>query len=169
MQHDLQQWLEANQQYQQALTLDSTLVEARAALAESTSRAQLDRELRSLLAQPERAYSASVHAAGVASLQRAQAITTPGPVLQRQIAGVAAVLKQAETPVAVALRSDGLTSVTVYKVGELGVFAERSLQLKPGHYVVAGSRSGYRDVRRELEVRPEPPDTPLTIQCTELL
>jgi eukaryotic-like serine/threonine-protein kinase len=164
-----EQWLEATRHYQRALALDGTLVDARAALTQATARAQLDRELQLLVVQPERAYSAAVHDAGVATLQRAQAMAAPGPLLTRQIAGVAAVLRQAETPVAVALRSDGQTSVTVYKVGDLGAFAERSLQLKPGRYVVAGSRSGYRDVRRELVVLPDREPTPLIVQCTELL
>ncbi len=78
-------------------------------------------------------------------------------------------LQKAEQPVSVALRSDGMTSVTVYRIAELGTFAERSLQLKPGRYVVSGTRSGFRDVRRELNVLPDREQTPLTVQCTEPL
>jgi eukaryotic-like serine/threonine-protein kinase len=164
-----EQWQEATKHYQQALTLDGTLVDARRSLANATARAQLDRELQLLVAQPERAYSDAVHDAGMASLQRAQAIINPGPVLQRQTAAVATLLRKAEQPVSVVLRSDGQTSVTVYKVAELGTFAERSLQLKPGRYIVAGVRSGFRDVRRELNVLPDRELSPLTVQCTEPL
>jgi len=77
------------------------------------------------------------------------------------------VLDQASTPVSVTLRSDNLTAVTVYRVGELGNFTERALQLKPGRYVVVGTRSGYRDVRRELNVAPGAAPAVLSIQCVD--
>jgi len=67
----------------------------------------------------------------------------------------------------VTLRSDNLTAVTVYRVGELGNFTERALQLKPGRYVVVGTRSGYRDVRRELNVAPGAAPAVLSIQCVD--
>lgn len=67
----------------------------------------------------------------------------------------------------VTLRSDNLTSVTVYRIGALGNFTEHSLQLKPGHYVIVGTRVGYRDVRRELNVAPGNAPPALLIQCVE--
>ena len=50
------------------------------------------------------------------------------------------------TPIPVTLVSDGMTDVTVFRVGGLGSFAEHRLELLPGDYVVAGTREGYRDV-----------------------
>jgi hypothetical protein len=61
---------------------------------------------------------------------------------------------RADVPVSVALQSDNVTQVTIYRVGQLGTFAERSLDLVPGSYTVVGTRPGYRDVRREINVRP---------------
>ncbi len=147
-------WQEAVSQYQHVLALDPTLVDARHALEVATERARLDKELELIIAHPERTYSDAVYTAARATLQHGQAITAPGPVLSRQLGQVADLLNQAATPVDITLRSDNLTSVTVYRVGELGNFTQRALQLKPGRYVVVGTRSGYRDVRRELNISP---------------
>jgi hypothetical protein len=71
--------------------------------------------------------------------------------------------------VAVQLESDGETEVTVYRVGRLGRFQTRQLELRPGSYTVVGSRRGYRDVRRELEVAPGQSPPPLRIVCQEAI
>ena len=160
-------WQDALAQYQRALALDATLVDARQAMGVAAERARLDQDLEQLIAHPERAYSDVVYAAAQATLQRAQAVPAPGPVLSRQISRVADLLGQAATPVNVVLRSDNLTAVTVYRVGALGNFAERALQLKPGRYVVVGTRTGYRDVRRELNVAPGSAAPVVVIQCVE--
>jgi len=160
-------WQDAASHYQQALALDSTLVDARHALTVATDRARLDKELEQIIAHPERTYSDAVYAGARASLQQAQAIAAPGPVLSRQLTKVAELLNLAATPIDVTLHSDNLTSVTVYRVGELGNFTQRALQLKPGRYVVIGTRSGYRDVRRELNVAPGNAPAPLVIQCVD--
>jgi hypothetical protein len=160
-------WQEAMSQYQHALALDSTLVDARHAMEVAAERARLDRELEQIIAHPERTYSDTVYAAARASLQQAQAIAAPGPVLSHQLSQVADLLNQAATPIDVTLRSDNLTSVTVYRVAELGNFTQRALQLKPGRYVVVGTRSGYRDVRRDLNVAPGNAPPALLIQCVD--
>jgi len=76
-------------------------------------------------------------------------------------------LARAEEPVPVALQSDNLTQVSIRRVGELGTFEQRSLQLAPGSYIVVGTRPGYRDVRREITVAPGPAPAPLVIRCEE--
>jgi eukaryotic-like serine/threonine-protein kinase len=158
-------WQEATSDYQHALTLDSTLVDARRAMEQDAERARLDRELTQIISHPERTYSDAVYTAARVSLQQAQAVPTPGPLLTRQISQVSAILEQAATPVSVTLRSDNVTTVTVYRVGALGNFTERVLQLKPGRYVVVGTRDGFHDVRQELNVSPGNAVPPLLIQC----
>ena len=41
------------------------------------------------------------------------------------------------------------------------------MKLRPGKYVVAGTRSGYRDVRVEFTVTGEPLDKPIVVRCQE--
>ena len=76
-------------------------------------------------------------------------------------------LARADVPVPVALQSDNLTHVTIYRVGALGAFAQRSLELAPGSYTVVGTRPGYRDVRREINVMPGAAPQPVVIRCED--
>ena len=55
----------------------------------------------------------------------------------------------------------------VYKVGRLGTFTERALDLHPGTYTVVGTRRGYRDVRRQLVIEPGQKPAPLEVRCEE--
>ena len=59
-----------------------------------------------------------------------------GPLLDQKGARLSAQLLLAETPVEVTLVSDGLTEVTVNRVGRFGAFQEKKLSLVPGRYVV---------------------------------
>ena len=76
-------------------------------------------------------------------------------------------LQIAAIPVQVEFRSDNLTEVVIYKVGSLGTFQSRTIDLKPGRYVAVGSRAGFRDVRREFTVSPQGMGTPIVMNCEE--
>jgi len=62
-----------------------------------------------------------------------------------------------------------LTQVTLYRVGQLGTFDSRVVPLKPGRYIAAGSRKGYRDVRVEFAVVPGEELSPIVIRCKETI
>ena len=76
-------------------------------------------------------------------------------------------LKRAATPLTVQFVSDNATEVSIYRVGKLGSFATRDLNLRPGNYVAVGVRPGYRDVRLEFRVAPEIEQTPIVVRCEE--
>ena len=90
-----------------------------------------------------------------------------GRVLARQLVELNRILALADTPVTVELRSDNLTLVTVYKVGELGYFTSKVLSLRPGNYVAVGRRDGYRDVRVEFFVDPDKAMEPVVVSSAE--
>ena len=69
----------------------------------------------------------------------------------------------------VQFESDNQTNVVIYKVGTLGVFGSRTLELRPGPYVVVGTRDGYRDVRRNIRVDPAGNMPPVVIRCEEAI
>mgnify|MGYP001458485535 CR=1 FL=1 len=54
-------------------------------------------------------------------------------------------------------------------VGTLGAFKEKSVERRPGSYVVSGARPGYRDVRRTLVVPVGRSPQPLDVRCDEAL
>ena len=80
---------------------------------------------------------------------------------------MALLLKRAATPLSIPLLSNNVTEVFVYKIGRLGNFMRKEILLRPGTYVVVGSRPGYRDVRVEFRVAPEIDMEPVIIQCEE--
>ena len=88
------------------------------------------------------------------ALAQAASSGAAGPRLQEQVARVTELVRQAETPVRVELASDNVTDVQVYRVGKLGLFERRELELMPGRYTVVGTRQGYRDVRKEINLLP---------------
>ncbi len=164
-----EQWAAAEQIYAQILSRDDSLIDARVGQIRTSARAALDTRLQKNLADPLRL-------AGDADYQRAQRLLAdarnvgaPGTRLQGQISALATLLQTAAIPVSVSLRSDNYTEVTLFKVGDLGKFREKTLRLKPGRYVAQGIRPGYRDVRVEFAVTPDGVPAPITIQCQETI
>ncbi len=119
-----------------------------------------------LLADPKRLYSPSVREEARTVLAAADAAPS-GPRLAQTRAQLDAALRRAATPIAVRLTSDAATEVTVYRVGSLGRFQAREIELTPGTYTVVGSRSGYKDVRIELVVDPDSPAPGVFVACRE--
>ena len=162
-----ERWSAAVSEYRKALEVDRNLLAAQQGLERAEPRAMLDAELAAYLERPERLFSGEVRGAARAALERARTVASPGPVLARQVTTLADLVAAAETPVRVALTSDNLTEVTIYRVGKLGVFERRDMELLPGRYTVVGTRAGFRDVRRELTVLPGREVPVLVIRCEE--
>ncbi len=102
-------------------------------------------------------------------LQDASGIRNPGPVLQQQVSTLRNVLKASQTPIQVMLTSDSTTDVTLFRVAKLGVFDKTAVSLKPGRYIVAGTRMGFRDVRVEFTVTDQGLDEPIRVSCNEAI
>lgn len=164
-----ERWDEALSLYIEAQRVEPTLAFAREGRARAAPRAELARRLRELTDRPEQIWTAQGRAAAHRVLAAARAVADPGPVLTRGRDTLAALIAAAETPVRVSLRSDGFTEVVVYRVGRLGVFAQRDLELVPGRYTIVGTRNGYRDVRREVQVEPGKPPEPVDVRCEEAI
>jgi tetratricopeptide (TPR) repeat protein len=162
-----ERWSEAVAEYRKALELDRNLLAAQQGLERAEPRAMLDAELNTYIDKPERLYSPDVRNAARRATERAGAVPGRGPVLDRQVATVERLVTAAETPLKVALTSDKLTEVTIYRVGRLGVFERRDVELLPGRYTVVGVRAGYRDVRHELTIVPGRDAPAVTIRCEE--
>jgi hypothetical protein len=162
-----ERWADALKEYRAVVELDSTVAAAQEGIARVSPRAALNEQLELLITQPERLFSQPVRASARDTLSRAASIASPGPVLQKQMSTLKDWIARADVPVAIALQSDNLTQVTIYRVGQLGTFAERQLELVPGSYTLVGTRPGYRDVRREINVRPGAAPEPVVIRCED--
>ena len=99
-------------------------------------------------------------------LQETNAMPSKGPKLSARVDELEQLIIDAQTPIRVVIESDSLTDIAVYKVGKLGRFAERELELKPGSYTVVGARDGYKDIRQKVVIKPGQKPLRITIKCT---
>ncbi|TNF07867.1 MAG: hypothetical protein EP323_02420 [Gammaproteobacteria bacterium] len=162
-----EQWHSAKDSYARTLTIDSSLMAARLGQLRSSARADLEDRILKILNDPLRLSTATVRKQATQVLQDARGIKNPGPRLSEQITRLQKTIQTAVTPLTIEFLSDNDTHVTLYKVGELGQFSRKQLDLIPGNYVAVGSRSGYRDVRVEFQVTAASRDKPVIIVCTE--
>jgi len=162
-----EKWHEALNIYNKMLAQDNSVVTAKLGQIRSSARADLSDSIEKILASPLRLASTNVFKHSQQVLKDAEGIQSPGPKHKSQTNQLRQTLQLATTPVIVELQSDNTTQVTVFRVGELGTFSQKQLSLKPGNYVAAGSRSGYRDVRVEFQVTHKGLATPVTVICRE--
>lgn len=162
-----ERWRDALAEYRAALMIDPNLLDAQRGVERVEPRVMLDAALASYLERPERLFSSEVRGAARATLAQAGAIASPGPVLTRQMTEVSNLLAAAETPVRLTIASDNVTEVTIYRVGRLGAFEHKDMDLLPGRYTVLGTRAGFRDVRREVTIVPGKQPPQVVIRCEE--
>ena len=162
-----EQWSEAAELYASVLKIDSTVVAASEGLRASRARAELDERMRNAIAAPDRLGDDSVWQATRSLLEYAQKTSPAGAVLSGQINELDRLLQRARVPVAVVIESDNQTEVVIYKVGKLGAFESRRVELKPGVYTAVGKRSGYREVRKKFRVAPEAGTQSVIVRCED--
>ncbi|HEX6638174.1 MAG TPA: protein kinase [Steroidobacteraceae bacterium] len=162
-----ERWTEALQLYDEALARDPTLQFAISGRAMVAPRAELANQLQALIDRPERLAADEVRTQAERLLARARALPTQGPVIRSQVSRLELLLPTFNQPVMLALESDNATEVAIQRVGFLGTFDHRQVELKPGRYTVTGKRAGFRDVRRDITVAPGQSGQTIVIRCLE--
>ncbi len=166
-QEQAEEWEAAVDTYNDALSVDPDLQFAQQGLQRASYRAGLHRRLKDYIDNPDSLSAPPTMQAATQLLLELSRVSPSGPRLEDQKELLARLLKRAATPLNVEFRSDNLTEVSLYRIGSLGTFATRTLELRPGTYVAVGSRPGYRDVRLEFRVAPEIDLQPVVVQCEE--
>jgi tetratricopeptide (TPR) repeat protein len=162
-------WPQAIAQYRDVLATDPNLAFAIAGLERAQARQSLDAKLTNLIGNPTLLFSDTVLGDTRKLLEQANAEEDHGPRLTEQIDKLTRLVTLASTPIKVQLRSDQLTEVTLFRVGSLGVFAAKEVELRPGTYTAVGSRNGYRDVRQTFTVVPGRELPPINVVCVETI
>lgn len=162
-----ERWADALALYDAVLAKDSTLGYALEGRERAGARAELSRRLQRLIDDPDRLSTSSVRNEAAQLLEVARAAEPQGPVIRSQIARLELLLPAYDQVVNVALESDNATEVTIQRVGALGAFLRREIELKPGRYTLLGTRAGYRDIRREITIAPGSTPPTITISCVE--
>lgn len=152
-----EEWSSALGNYQTILQRDPNQVSAKVGQVRSEVRLELDQNIISLLDDPLAVAKSDVRQKMQAALSDAKALRSKGARVSEQIKSLETVLQQADAEVKVEFNSDALTDISLSREGtrrlKLGKFTVRKLSLKPGRYVLSGSRLGYHDVRKEIELR----------------
>jgi serine/threonine protein kinase len=158
-------WQQALNAYQQVLEVDSALQFAVQGKQRALKHIRIDKRILFFLKQPAVLESDRQLENALELMAEIQALDSTGPRLQKQYKQLTRIVTAAQTPVKVILESDTFTDIAVYKVGKLGRFASRELNLRPGSYTVVGTRDGYQDVRKQIIVKPEQGPMRVTVRC----
>lgn len=162
-------WDTAIQLYRGLLETEESLAFAQTGLERSMLRADLDAKLVNLIDNPTLLFDDRVLTDAGALLDDARQVQDAGDRLTQQIADLDQLIVLASTPLTITFQSDELTSVTIYRVGSFGTFAEKEVELRPGNYRAQGSRNGYRDVLVDFIVRPGRQTASIDVRCAELI
>jgi len=164
-----EKWGDALLRYDAQLARDPSLGFARNGRMRVAPRADLARRLDVLLANPVRLTAPEVRREADRLLTDAGKVRGAAPALLNQSEQLRAAIRLYDQPVLAVIESDGVTVVSVQRVGSFGSFTRRELQLKPGRYVAVGSRAGFRDVRREFMVAPGTSAVVVQVRCIEVI
>ncbi len=164
-----EQWSQAVDTYRAIMSLDSNVVKAKVGAIRSETRLNLANNIQQIITDPTRLQNDPSYQYAQTLLRDLRSIPQLGPAAQAQSRQLEKLLELSRVPVHVSIKSDAQTRVTLYRVGELGLFNEHDIELTPGKYTLVGTREGYRDVRKEFTIEPrENPTQPvIVIQCEE--
>jgi len=168
-QERLESWRTAEAEYDAALALDSSLRFAREGKKRSADRALLQEKLDFQIGHPERLSDARALEEATRLLDEARGFEGEAPKRQGAMAKLEALIASYSRPMEVQIVSDALTDVTLHRIGRLGKFDRRVLEVRPGRYVAVGTRAGFRDVRVEFTVEPGKPLAPIRVRCEEAI
>jgi len=163
----IEDWASAVETYRRALVIDSKAAFAHNGLTQAQEKQQLHQQLDHYLNDTTRLFSDDPLDNARKLLEANQHAGASEPLLAEKLATLQQAVALAVIPVDLLLLSDKLTQVTVYKLGRLGSFEQKQLSLRPGNYTITGSRQGYRDVLKVVELRPGMSGQTLTIRTEE--
>ena len=128
-------------------------------------RVTLIRAMDAVLADPGGLSSEHEFAQAKETLRLAGQQNDTGARFASRLAEFRDVVTRSAEPVPLVLVSDNATEITIHKVGALGAFERTELALRPGRYVIVGSRDGCRDVRKVIVLASGM--APVDIRCAE--
>ena len=174
-----EQWKNALISYEKILKIDSNINSILVKKQRTISYIKINETLNKIINKPERLQNDKVlqNAKNLLKfvkleIKEKEAVLYPleqTPLLTTKITIAEKTIKEASIPVSVTIRSDNLTDVTVYKVGQFGKLTEKKLNLRPGKYTIVGSRVGYRDFRKNLKISAGDHSKVIIVECRETI
>lgn len=161
----IEDWPTALKSYQAVLDIDGNVQFARQGQRRSAEQIRIAKRLDFFLTKPDTLASDRQLKDATLLLGEAGEVQPRGKKLDARIRKLDQLIRIARTPIKITIESDNLTDVAVYKVGKLGRFEVRELELRPGTYTVIGARDGYQDVRQNIVVKPDRQPIRVSIKC----
>tara|TARA_Y100000031_G_scaffold42631_1_gene48999 strand:+ start:2821 stop:4368 length:1548 start_codon:yes stop_codon:yes gene_type:complete len=160
-------WDRAHQAFSKAKSIDPT--NTTAIEGERIAGQVLDglKGLDSFLERPARLSSQTVAAAAKQLLASLQHLTAISKNLKNRSVQVFELIKQANKPVEVMVKSDGKTDISVLRIGIVGKTLEKIIKLRPGNYTFEGKRAGYKSKLVKLTVPFDGVGIEIKIICDE--
>lgn len=158
-------WEEALATYDEVLAIDPSIKFARDGKVRAHRQSSLIQSMERVLGDPAALSSDDELAKARVLLADAQAETVISESFTKRRDRLRQLLTEYATPVPLVLVSDAETEVTIVRIGILGTFDRREVMLRPGRYIITGSRDGCRDVRKEIILGPQ--TAPVEIRCQE--
>jgi tetratricopeptide (TPR) repeat protein len=158
-------WEQAFKSYLAVLKIDPNISFALLGKERSLEHIRITKRISFFLNKPEAMESKQQLQNAVQVIEAAETLQIKGTRLNARLGELKLLVDTYRTPLEVTIDSDNLTKVSIYKVGRLGQFTSRKLTLKPGRYTVVGSRDGYKDVRRNITVKPAQKAMRITVIC----
>lgn len=158
-------WAKALATYDAILDIDPSLLFARDGKARIATHIALIESMQTFIDDPGLLSDDNEFARARKVLAKASAHAVGGSRFRTQLDDLSAIVEQGSKPVPLVIDSDNETEILIQKVGTFGPFLRHELKLRPGRYVIVGSRDGYRDVRDEIIL--EADSGPVEIRCTE--
>jgi hypothetical protein len=158
-------WGQALDAYLQVLKIDANVQFAAQGKKRALDRIRIDKRINFFLQQPSALESDRQLENAMALMAEIKEIDPKGPKLKDRFKKLVRIVDAAQTPVKIIIESDTFTDIAVYKVGKLGRFESRQLNLRPGTYTVVGTRDGYQDVRKKIIIKPGQSLVRISIKC----
>jgi tetratricopeptide (TPR) repeat protein len=162
---DSEDWEQALKFHMAVLEIDANVQFASQGKERSLVRIQIEKRINFFLQNPGVLESDQQLENAVSLVHEVKGIEPKGPAMTAHLRELTQLVTAAQTPVRLIIESDNLTEVAVYRVGKLGRFNVRELDLRPGTYTVVGVRDGYKDVSRKIVIKPNQGSLRITVKC----
>lgn len=130
---------------------------------------ELQQTIDAALSSPYRLADKTAADTAQAALNAAREYQNKSAKLAAKSQQLDAVLTAIKQPVAVNIRSDNQTHISVRGVGNVGMTEAKTIQLKPGNYTFEGKRAGYKSKLQEVQVPLDQTSVTVTLICDEAI
>ena len=158
-------WQQAFEYYSDILGLDSSLTRAIKEKAFAKRRIELENIISEFLDKPSLLFDSKNLTDARTILTNIKREPVVGPKLSKKISSLEEYIMLSDKQKKLIILSDNVTEVWLGKDRLLGVFKERTVELKPGEYTLYGYRDSFSDASKFFEIKHKEESKSIEISC----